>query len=70
MGLFSFIKDAGAKLFGGKTSEEETNELAAQRAEKLRKAIEDMGFKVTDLDIEVDGDTVTVYGEAEDQATK
>ena len=73
MGLFSFIKDAGAKLFGGKTSEEKANEakeLAEQKADKLRNAIEAMGFKVTDLDIEVDGDTVTVYGEAENQETK
>jgi len=71
MGLFSFIKDAGAKLFGvGKTSEEEAKELAEQKAEKLRNAINAMGFKVTDLDIEVDGDTVTIYGEAEDQETK
>ncbi len=74
MGLFSFIKDAGAKLFGGKTSEEKASEhakeLAEQKADKLRNAIEAMGFKVTDLDIEVDGDTVTVYGEAENQETK
>ena len=70
MGLFSFIKDAGAKLFGGKTSEEKAKEVAEEKAKKLRNAIESMGFKVTDLDIEVDGDTVTIYGEAENQETK
>ncbi len=71
MGLFSFIKNAGAKVFGiGKTTEEETKELAEQKADKLRSAIEAMGFNVTDLDIEVDGDTVVVYGEAENQETK
>jgi nucleoid-associated protein YgaU len=71
MGLFSFIKDAGAKLFGiGKTSEEEAKELAEQKADKLRNAIEAMGFKVTDLDIVVEGDTVVIYGEAENQETK
>ena len=32
MGLFSFIKDAGAKVFGiGKTSKEEAAKLAANR---------------------------------------
>jgi nucleoid-associated protein YgaU len=71
MGLFSFIKDAGAKLFGiGKTTEEEAKELAEQKADKLRNAIEAMGFKVTDLDVVVEGDTVVIYGEAENQETK
>ncbi|RPD96448.1 peptidoglycan-binding protein LysM [Aureibaculum marinum] len=78
MGLFSFIKDAGAKVFGiGKTTEEEAAEdaakaaeLAHEKAEKLVNAVEALGFGVTDLNISVDGDTATVYGEAENQATR
>jgi len=67
MGLFSFIKNAGAKVFGiGKTTEEE----AAEKAAKLVNAVDALGFDVTDLDIEVDGENAMVYGEAADQATR
>ena len=78
MGLFSFIKNAGAKVFGiGKTEEEEAAEnaakaaeLAAAKAAKLASAVDALGLKVEGLDIKVDGDLATVYGEAEDQATR
>ena len=71
MGLFSFIKNTGAKLFGiGKTDAEESAEAAAEKAAKLVNAVEAMGFSVTDLDVTVVGDTATVYGEAENQATR
>ncbi|MEZ4841743.1 MAG: peptidoglycan-binding protein LysM [Flavobacteriaceae bacterium] len=71
MGIFSFIKDAGAKIFGiGKTSAQEAAESAADKAAKLVNAVEALDFGVKDLDIVVDGDTATVYGEAADQATR
>jgi len=71
MGLFSFIKNAGAKVFGiGKTTAEEAAEAAAEKASKLVNAVEALGFGVTDLDITVEDDLATVYGEAEDQATR
>lgn len=67
MGLFSFIKNAGAKVFGiGKTTEEE----AAEAASNLVNAVETLGFNVTDLNITVDGETATVWGEADSQATR
>ena len=73
MGLFSFIKNAGAKVFGfGKTTEEEAaedpakaKELASAKAGKLVNAVDALGFEVTDLNITVEGDTATIYGEAE-----
>jgi len=71
MGLFSFIKNAGAKIFGiGKTTEEEAAEAALEKAVKLINAVKTLGFDVTDLDIQVDGDTATIYGKAENQATR
>lgn len=71
MGLFSFIKNAGAKIFGiGKTTEEEKAEFDKEKANKLISTVESLGFIVQDLDIEVDDDTATVYGEAENQATR
>lgn len=78
MGLFSFIKNAGAKVFGiGKTTEEEAAESAVKKAEiekekagKLAKAVETLGFKVLDLNVEVNGDSAVVWGLADSQATR
>ena len=71
MGLFSFIKDAGANIFGiGKTTAEETAEAAVEKANHLMGAVNALNFDVTDLDIEVNGDTAMVYGAAADQATR
>ncbi|QTD36631.1 peptidoglycan-binding protein LysM [Polaribacter batillariae] len=67
MGIFSFIKNAGAKIFGiGKTTEEEN----AEKSEQLRNAITDLDLEVKDLSIEVDDDAVKLWGEAVDLATK
>ena len=71
MGLFSFIKNAGAKVFGiGKTTAEEAAEANAKKATQLSTAVEKLGFEVTDLNVEVKDDTATVWGEAADQATR
>ena len=67
MGIFSFIKNAGAKVFGiGKTTEEEN----AEKSSQLRTAITNLSLEVNDLGIEVDDDAVTLWGEAADLATK
>ena len=78
MGLFSFIKNAGAKVFGiGKTTEEEAAEAAMEAAElakakasKLVNAVEALGFEVLDLNVEVEDDKATVWGEASSQETR
>lgn len=67
MGLFSFIKNAGAKVFGiGKTTEEE----AADKANKLIAAVNALELSVADLEVSVDDDKAIVSGEAVDLATK
>ena len=67
MGIFSFIKNAGASVFGiGKTTEEENAEKSGQ----LRNAVSALELAVADLSIEVDDDTVKLWGEAADLATK
>jgi nucleoid-associated protein YgaU len=67
MGLFSFIKNAGAKVFGiGKTTEEE----AKDKANALADAVETLGFEVRDMNVEVEGDTAIVWGEADSQETR
>ncbi|QLE01300.1 peptidoglycan-binding protein LysM [Galbibacter sp. BG1] len=81
MGLFSFIKDAGAKIFGGKTSAEEAAEAAADKkaaieaankkaAADLTETIHDLSLKVDNLSIKITGDTATIHGKAHDQSTK
>ena len=81
MGLFSFIKDAGAKLFGGKTSAEKAAEAAADRAEEIAaekakaeasivETINDLELHVENLSVSLEGDTAIITGKAQDQATK
>jgi nucleoid-associated protein YgaU len=67
MGLISFIKDAGAKVFGSGESEEEKDQNAAG---EMATTVNNLGLKVQNLDITVDGDKATVSGKAADQSTK
>ncbi|RMA58606.1 peptidoglycan-binding protein LysM [Ulvibacter antarcticus] len=82
MGLFSFIKDAGAKVFGiGKTTAEEKAEAAADKAAieaaenkravaQMENMINNLGFKVENLCISIDGDVATLSGTAANQETR
>jgi len=82
MGLFSFIKNAGATVFGiGKTEEEEKAKAAAAAvaaklkaeetaARKLEETVGDLQLKVENLNVHIAGDLATVSGLAYDQATK
>jgi nucleoid-associated protein YgaU len=84
MGLMSFIKEAGEKLFGkgeAKAAQEAAaKEASAENLARLNKAAGDaivayigaQGLKVDGLAVEFDGGTgtVTVSGQAPDQATK
>ncbi|NND10889.1 MAG: BON domain-containing protein, partial [Flavobacteriaceae bacterium] len=78
MGLFSFIKNAGATIFGiGKTEAEEAAEATAAElreealvARRLESTISDLGLDVDNLNVHIDDDAATVSGMAHDQATK
>ncbi|GAA3644420.1 peptidoglycan-binding protein LysM [Flavivirga jejuensis] len=78
MGLFSFIKKAGAEIFGiGNADPDDAAEVAAEelRLEKaavnrLKEIIKDFELKVEKLDIFIDGDVAMISGLAYDQATK
>jgi len=56
MGLFSFVKNAGKSLFGGKA------EAAEPDAETLNKELSDLGLDTKGAEISVAGDKVTVKG--------
>ncbi len=57
MGILSFIKEVGEKVFGG-------NEAQAATADSLKKELAKHGLNADGLDIAVDGDKVTVKGNA------
>jgi nucleoid-associated protein YgaU len=57
MGLISFVKSAGEKIFGG-------SEAKAAPADALHKELEKHGLDTSNVKIAVDGDTVHVSGTA------
>ncbi|MCX8226607.1 MAG: peptidoglycan-binding protein LysM [Sulfitobacter sp.] len=62
MGLWSFVKDAGKKVFGGDDKE--------VTGSALQDELKDLGLDAEGLDIQVDGDKVTVKGKAVSQEMK
>lgn len=64
MGLWNFIKEAGKSLgFGGEAQ-------AAEPADAIRKELDGLGLDASNLDIQVDGDRVTIKGDVPDQETR
>lgn len=75
MGLFSFLKKAGENIFKSaetKAAEaaEEAAALREQRITALKGVVDSLNISIQDLDIEVDDDVVTVYGQTESQSDK
>lgn len=83
MGILSFIKEAGEKLFGkGKAQDTMAAAQADPSSDDKKKAandaaadaimayIEAQGLKATGLTVTFDGSTATVYGIADTQSTK
>jgi nucleoid-associated protein YgaU len=86
MGLFSFVKNAGAKLFNKKEDEpkvEVKKEVAPKKtpaqikeeadkkmAAGLKKVVTDLGFEIEALNIRVNGDEATVSGTAPSNAVR
>ena len=83
MSIVSFLKEAGEKLFGGKSAQaapapsgptvaENVATLNKQASDSIAKYIADQGLKVQGLEVAFDGasSTVTVRGQAPDQETR
>lgn len=71
MGLFSFLKKAGSNIF--KSDETKAAEAAAAKAERisaLKGVVIGLELPIENLDIDVEDDKVTVYGQTESQADK
>ncbi len=83
MGIFSFLKNAGAKLFGHKEAEKPaTNagttapnaDVAAmverQKEEMLANLVNSMNLDISNLSVDLQGDTAVIFGDANTQADK
>jgi nucleoid-associated protein YgaU len=79
MGLFSFIKNIGAKLFHKDppkpTTPDVTPEMIQaqrdqQKALQLKSVVTGLGLEIQNFDVTVDDDSVVVYGLVENNATR
>ena len=82
MGLFTFIKNAGAKIFGSRKNTKENSAIItaekkkeeevenAKAAQKLESTIHDLNLKVENLKIHIEDDMATISGRAYDQSTR
>ena len=59
MGLFTFIKEVGEKIFGS----------GEANAAELKKDLDSLGLDTKDIQVEVEGDQVVLKGTAKDQET-
>ncbi len=74
MGLFSFLKGSGAKIFN-KKEEDEAKTASAADAERMKtdammRAVTALNLPVKNVSLDIQGETVVVYGEAETQVAK
>lgn len=59
MGMFTFLKDVGEKIFGGREA----------KAEELKKSLDAHGLDTGDIQVQLDGDQVVLKGSVKDQET-
>lgn len=74
MGLFSFLKNAGAKLFKRNVetakTEQEKVEIKEANLQALQQAVLALGIPVKDFKLDIDGTMVKAFGEVDTQANK
>ncbi len=73
MGLFSFIANAGKKIFGGDHKDAEAGQPVQQlndmQLQALRQHVAGLGLNIKDLDVRLDGPgAITLMGEAPTKA--
>lgn len=59
MGMFTFLKEVGEKIFGGSEA----------KADELKKSLDAQGLDTKDIQVHIDGDQVVLKGSVKDQAT-
>jgi nucleoid-associated protein YgaU len=66
MGIFQFVKDAGAKIFGGET----TAEANVTKATEIKTLVSKYNWNVDNFDCSVTDECATLSGTASDQSIK
>src|SRR5687768_14242677 len=74
MGIFDFLKGSGAKIFK-KEEEEKLKTASTADADRMKKdammrAINELKLPVENISLDIQGETVVVYGQAETQVAK
>ncbi|MFA7615326.1 MAG: peptidoglycan-binding protein LysM [Moheibacter sp.] len=67
MGLFSFIKEKGAKIFGKKEEEAQIEEKKTLKAQALLDYVKQLGLSYNSIKISVTDDDVKIEGEVTSQ---
>lgn len=67
MGLFSFIKEAGAKIFGKTEAEAPVEEKAQLKASALLNHVKELGLSYQTIVIKLKGDDVILEGKVDKQ---
>ena len=73
MGLFSFLKNAGASIFKKDTKKADAKsaeDLRRERIDALRQVVNDLPIEVSNLSLDLQEDKVIVEGEVDKQADK
>ena len=73
MGLFKFVKGAGASRFKRKKKDEEAPETVKEKsanAFELVSFISGLSLEIGDLEVQVDGEKVIIGGKTADQASR
>ena len=68
MGLFSFIKGVGAKVFGSKEKEAAPAEKEQLKSSSLLQYVKDLGLPYQNIKITLRGDDVVIQGDVDQQA--
>lgn len=56
MGLFDFVKDAGAKIFGGKTTAEKKEEARAKKEAAIKEFVAEFNLDIKNFSVGFSGD--------------
>ena len=72
MGLFSFLKKAGSGILknDAEANAAKAEAAKAKRIDLLKSIVESTGLEIDNLDLELEGDQVTVYGQVDSQSDK
>ena len=71
MGIFDFFKKAGTKVFKNEELENaKAEEAHARKIQLLENIVENVGYEIENLKVELNNDVIVIHGSANNQAEK